>query len=81
VVRGVAASARVDYAATVGALGVIRCALTPSSYQGWQDTLSESTGLSARNETGIRRTTSDRTRWRTGMSNRSDPLADLWDNS
>jgi transposase len=42
-------SARVDYAATAAALPAIRRALTPSS-PGWQDTLSESTGLSAREE-------------------------------
>ena len=47
--RGVAASARVDYEASVEALRAIRSALAPTrSYQGWQDTLPESTGLSAR---------------------------------
>lgn len=48
--RGVAASARVDYEASIEALRNIRGALTSpsSSYQGWQDTLSESNGLSAR---------------------------------
>jgi len=44
----VAASARVDYVAASRALGAIRRTLTTSSYRGWQDTLSESTGLSAR---------------------------------
>ena len=39
-------SARVDYAAASAALPAIRRALNP--YSGWQDTLSESTGLSAR---------------------------------
>jgi transposase len=96
--RDVPASARVDYDASSDALPAIRSALMPTSlYQGWQSTLSESTGLSARdglhiaastptpdpvvvarrtagtaawstrNEIGERRTTSDRTRWRTGM--------------
>jgi hypothetical protein len=46
--EAVPASARVDYAASATALGAIRRAVTTSSYQGWQDTLSESTGLSAR---------------------------------
>jgi len=47
--RDVPASARVDYDASAGALGEIRRALRVSSpYQGWQDTLSESTDLSAR---------------------------------
>jgi hypothetical protein len=45
--RGVPASARVDYPAAQDAHGEIRRALR-STYQGWQDTLSESTGLSAR---------------------------------
>lgn len=44
----VAASARVDYVASTKALGAIHRAVTTSSYPGWQDTLSESTGLSAR---------------------------------
>jgi hypothetical protein len=44
---GVPASARVDYAMSAAALPVIRGALS-SSYVGWQDTLSESTDLSAR---------------------------------
>jgi hypothetical protein len=46
---GVLRSARVDYAAAAAALPAIRGALSiPSS--GWQDTLSESTGLSARED-------------------------------
>src|SRR6185312_8497331 len=45
---GDAASARVDYVATADALPAIRAALSTSSLSGWQDTLSESTGLSAR---------------------------------
>ena len=40
-------SAQVDYAASADALGEIRRALR-FSYEGWQDTLSESTDLSAR---------------------------------
>ena len=44
--RGEPASARVDYDAAGAALGEIRRALSP--YSGWQDTLSESTDLSAR---------------------------------
>ena len=109
--RGVAASATVDYEASAEALRAIRSALTPAtSYQGWQDTLSESTGLSARdglyvawstptpdslvvarrtagtaacstrNEIGLSRTTSDRTRWRTSMFHASG-TPDFWDNS
>jgi hypothetical protein len=108
----IAASATVDYLASSDALGAIRRAVTTSSYQGWQDTLSESTGLSARdgsyiawatstpdsvvvarrnagmaacstrNETGFRRTTSERMRWRTRRSNESATfVAGLWDNS
>jgi hypothetical protein len=95
-------SAQVDYAASADALGEIRRALR-FPYQGWQDTLSESTDLSARdgsfiawktstpdsvavarrnvgyascstlNETGERRTTSDRARPHTNMSRRSGP--------
>ncbi|HTM18914.1 MAG TPA: zinc ribbon domain-containing protein, partial [Kofleriaceae bacterium] len=42
-------SARVDYAATAAALPAIRRALSSTS-SGWQDTLSESTGLSAREQ-------------------------------
>jgi hypothetical protein len=42
------ASARVDYVATAHALPAIRTALSISSFSGWQDTLSESTGLLAR---------------------------------
>ena len=41
-------SGRVDYDASVSALPAIRRALAPSSYTGWQDTLSESNDLSAR---------------------------------
>jgi hypothetical protein len=41
------ASARVDYLAAAAALPAIKRALSPS-YSGWQDTLSESTDLSAR---------------------------------
>ena len=44
---GDAASARVDYAASRAALGEIRRAVR-TTYLGWQDTLSESTGLSLR---------------------------------
>jgi hypothetical protein len=44
---GEPASARVDYTTAAAALPVIRGALS-SSYVGWQDTLSESTDLSAR---------------------------------
>lgn len=44
---GVASSARVDYVASRTALDEIRRALR-AAYQGWQDTLSESTDLSAR---------------------------------
>ena len=47
--RGVPASAQVDYAATCVALPAIRRALEFPA-PGWQDTLSESTGLSAREE-------------------------------
>lgn len=46
---GVPSSAYVDYAAAASALPALRRALTISS-PGWQDTLSESTGLSAREE-------------------------------
>jgi hypothetical protein len=46
------ASARVDYTASHQALGSIRRALHNSSL-GWQDTLSESTGLSARDGSSI----------------------------
>jgi transposase len=45
--RGEPMSARVDYAAATAALAEIQRALRPS-YSGWQDTLSESTDLSAR---------------------------------
>jgi hypothetical protein len=47
---GEPSSARVDYAATADALPTIRRALsTPAlHFEGWQDALSESTGLSAR---------------------------------
>jgi hypothetical protein len=44
---GAAASARVDYLASAAALPAIRHALSVP-YSGWQDTLSESTDLSAR---------------------------------
>ena len=99
--RGNPASAQVDYAASTDALRAIRRALR-FPYDGWQDTLSESTDLSARdgffvawpmstpdsvavarrnvgascptlNETGIRRTTSDRARRQTNMSRRYGP--------
>jgi hypothetical protein len=47
--RGAPASARVDYEASAFALPAIRQAVaSSSSYQGWQDTPSESTGLCAR---------------------------------
>jgi hypothetical protein len=45
---GLATTARVDYAATSYALPAIHAALSRVSLSGWQDTLSESTGLSAR---------------------------------
>ncbi|MBA2542737.1 MAG: transposase, partial [Deltaproteobacteria bacterium] len=107
--HGVPASARVDYPAAQDALGEIRRALR-STYLGWQDTPSESTGLSARDgsfvawstptpdavvvarrnvgmaacstlhETGSRRTTAERARWRTNMSP-YDPRSHLRDNS
>lgn len=56
VTRGDPSSAQVDYLASVGALPEIRRVLqassssssSPSSYDGWQDTLSESNGRSAR---------------------------------
>ena len=97
------ASARVDYDAAGAALPDIRRALCSSSYLGWQDTLSESNDLSARdgsfvawktstpvsrqvarrnvgtascatlNETGARRTTSERARVRTDRSTRYVP--------
>jgi hypothetical protein len=41
-------TARVDYPATAATLPAIRAALSKSSFSGWQDTLSESTDLSAR---------------------------------
>lgn len=97
------ASARVDYDASAVALAEIRRACS-SSCLGWQDTLSESTDLSARdgsfvvwktstpaargqvarrnvgtascatlNETGSRRTTSERARMRTGRSTKYVP--------
>lgn len=113
--RNVPSSARVDYQASNDALDAIRRALS-TSYRGWQDTLSESTGLSARdgslvawsmptpasdplgsvvavarrnvgtaacstlNETGSRRATSERTRWRTNISPKYE-LSYFWDNS
>jgi hypothetical protein len=100
------ASARVDYDAATAALAEIRRALGSSSslYLGWQDTLSESNDLSARdgsfvvwktstpaargqvarrnvgtascatlNETGPRRTTSERARVRTDRSTKYGP--------
>jgi hypothetical protein len=100
--RGNARSAQVDYAASADALGEIRRALR-FSYEGWQDTLTESTDLSARDgsfvawrtstprlcrggsakrgqvsgstldETGESRTTPDRARGRTSMSQRYGP--------
>ena len=108
--RGVPASARVDYPAASDAIGEIRRALRSTSL-GWQDTLSESTGLFARDgsfvawwtptpdvvavarrsagmaacstlhETGIRRTTAERARWRTGMSQYGPRGPYLRDNS
>jgi hypothetical protein len=50
--RGEPASARVDYVAASAALGEIRGALR-NSYVGWQDTLSESTDLSARDGSSV----------------------------
>jgi len=50
-------AARVDYAASTAALSEIRSALR-SPYQGWQDTLSESTDLSARDGFFVTRWTS-----------------------
>jgi hypothetical protein len=104
-------SARVDYAASADALGEIRRAVR-FQYDGWQDTRSESTDLSARdgsfvawrtstpdsvavarrnvgyascstlNETGQRRTTSERARRQTNMSRRyGPPWTYLRDNS
>jgi hypothetical protein len=59
--RGEPASARVDYDVAGAALGEIRRALSRStSYSGWQDTLSESTGLSARDGSFVA--------WRTSTS-------------
>jgi len=55
--HGDPSSARVDYAATTNALPDIRRALHPSS-SGWQDTLSESTDLSARDGSFITWSTS-----------------------
>jgi hypothetical protein len=52
------ASARVDYDAARAALPEIRRALRSSSYLGWQDTLSESTDLSARDGSFVAWTTS-----------------------
>ena len=96
-------SAQVDYVASAGALGEVRSALR-FPYDGWQDTLSESNDLSARdgsfiawrtstpdsvavarrnvgeaswstlNETGVRRTTSERARRQTNMSQRFGPI-------
>ncbi|MGE5737768.1 MAG: transposase [Betaproteobacteria bacterium] len=54
---GVPASARVDYDAAGAALGAIRRVLE-NPYTGWQDTLSESTDLSARDGSFIAWTTS-----------------------
>lgn len=56
---GEPASARVDYDASAGALAEIRRGLS-SPYQGWQDTPSESTDLSARDGSFIA--------WRTSTS-------------
>lgn len=96
------ASARVDYVSSARALDEIRRSLR-TAYQGWQDTLSESTDLSARDgtcvtwrmsipgsvrvarrtvgtascatrdETGLRQTTLERARMRTGTSQRYGP--------
>ena len=55
---GQPATARVDYTATVNALPAIRAALSKSSFSGWQDTLSESTGLSAREGSSLTWSTS-----------------------
>jgi hypothetical protein len=55
---GHSASARVDYAATVSALPAIRAALSVVSFSGWQDTLSESTDLSAREGSSLTWSTS-----------------------
>jgi hypothetical protein len=55
---GQSASAQVDYAATVAALPAIRAALSSSSFSGWQDTLSESTDLSAREGSSLMWSTS-----------------------
>ena len=106
-------TARVDYDATREALPQIRRALrsTTSPFDGWQDTLSESTDLSARDgsfiawttstpdsvavarqtvgmascstldETGESRTTSERARVRTNMSQRFGSLNQLRDSS
>jgi hypothetical protein len=55
---GQPASARVDYVAATDALPAIRAALSKSSFSGWQDTLSESTGLSAREGSSLTWSTS-----------------------
>ena len=55
---GQPSSARVDYAATTHALGAIRSALSRSCLLGWQDTLSESTDLSAREGSSLTWSTS-----------------------
>jgi hypothetical protein len=52
------ASARVDYVATADALPAIRAGLSASSFAGWQDTLSESTDLSARDGSSLTWSTS-----------------------
>ncbi|HET7372100.1 MAG TPA: hypothetical protein VFJ20_01915 [Gemmatimonadaceae bacterium] len=53
---GVPGSARVDYAAVANALRAIRSAISIPA-PGWQDTLSESTGLCAREESFLARWT------------------------
>jgi hypothetical protein len=55
---GQPASARVDYAAATDALPAIRAALSISSFSGWQDTLSESNGLLAREGSSLTWSTS-----------------------
>jgi hypothetical protein len=112
---GHSASARVDYVATAHALTAIRTALSTFSFSGWQDTLPESTDLSARegssltwststpdtasrivavarrtvgwapcptlDETGVRRTTPERTRMRANLSSIHDLASYFRDSS
>ena len=63
------ASARVDYDACAAAFAEIRRALGTSSYLGWQDTLSESTDLSARDGSFVAWKTSTPAHWRVARRN------------